>query len=328
MFDGIIERVGALVSRVQETYEFEVQPLREYFAAKHLYETSPYPSYNGEVSGDKVDRFRALVSNPYWLNVARFYGGCFNKGEILTLVQELIGISEGENLRFTSQPRGVAMMLLSDWVFSQYQPAVKQVLAFITKYPEFRQLLANAEHGASIWSGLPDRSGRHELLDVLWDRLVQSRHQDEQFALANAIAANSSKDEVVAKWLALGSVPAEIDWLRVGNMLNVYSHLKLNQIGESLSYLTEYGIRLVVAAMRFDLISNKEDEGLARQAILYYNPVPIYHSNLVPSNSLEWLAAITGIYQYGLALNDESGLPLHEVIRRQWEDLHHYLTIA
>jgi hypothetical protein len=42
LFNGIVERVGALVSRVQETYEFEVQPLREYFAARHLYDTAPY----------------------------------------------------------------------------------------------------------------------------------------------------------------------------------------------------------------------------------------------------------------------------------------------
>jgi hypothetical protein len=33
------ERVCALVSRVQGTFEFEVQPLREYFCAKYLYKS-------------------------------------------------------------------------------------------------------------------------------------------------------------------------------------------------------------------------------------------------------------------------------------------------
>ena len=42
LFTGMVERVVALVSRVQGTYEFEVQPLREYFAARFLYETAPY----------------------------------------------------------------------------------------------------------------------------------------------------------------------------------------------------------------------------------------------------------------------------------------------
>ena len=37
LFAGMVERVVALVSRVEGTFEFEVQPLREYFAACHLY---------------------------------------------------------------------------------------------------------------------------------------------------------------------------------------------------------------------------------------------------------------------------------------------------
>jgi hypothetical protein len=41
LFTGIMERVVALVSRVEGTVEFEVQPLREYFAACHLYYTPP-----------------------------------------------------------------------------------------------------------------------------------------------------------------------------------------------------------------------------------------------------------------------------------------------
>jgi len=42
LFTGMVERVVAIVSRIQGTFEFEVQPLREYFAARHLYETAPY----------------------------------------------------------------------------------------------------------------------------------------------------------------------------------------------------------------------------------------------------------------------------------------------
>ncbi|MGJ4947804.1 NACHT domain-containing protein [Bradyrhizobium sp. HKCCYLS20291] len=145
LFSGIVERVGALVSRVQDTYEFEVQPLREYFAARYLYETAPYPINENDTPGDKFERFRALVCNPYWLNVARFYGGCFNKGEILTLVHELVDLSSSPRYALTSHIRSVSLMLLGDWVFSQYQPAVKQVVAFIAEYPRIRQLLATLD---------------------------------------------------------------------------------------------------------------------------------------------------------------------------------------
>lgn len=59
LFTGMVERVVALVSRVQGTFEFEVQPLREYFAARHLYETAPYSPPGRERSGTKPERFEA-----------------------------------------------------------------------------------------------------------------------------------------------------------------------------------------------------------------------------------------------------------------------------
>ena len=81
-FTGMVERVGVLVSRVQGTFEFEVQPLREYFAARHLYETAPHSPTGRERSGTKPERFEVIVRNFYWLNVTRFYGGCFSRGEL------------------------------------------------------------------------------------------------------------------------------------------------------------------------------------------------------------------------------------------------------
>jgi hypothetical protein len=61
LFTGVIERVVALVSRVQGTYEFEVQPLREYFTARFLHETAPYSPTGNEKSGTRPDRFDAIA---------------------------------------------------------------------------------------------------------------------------------------------------------------------------------------------------------------------------------------------------------------------------
>jgi len=41
VFGATLERIFMIVSRVEGTYEFEVQPLREYFAARFLYDTAP-----------------------------------------------------------------------------------------------------------------------------------------------------------------------------------------------------------------------------------------------------------------------------------------------
>jgi len=41
VFSAMLARVVMIVPRVQGTYEFEIQPLREYFAARFLYDTAP-----------------------------------------------------------------------------------------------------------------------------------------------------------------------------------------------------------------------------------------------------------------------------------------------
>ena len=93
----MVERVVAIVSRVQGTYEFDVQTLREYFAARHLYQTAPYsPATGGERRGTISDRWRALSRNYYWLNVARFYAGCYSEGELPSLIDDLRDLSDDE----------------------------------------------------------------------------------------------------------------------------------------------------------------------------------------------------------------------------------------
>jgi len=99
LFTGMTERVVALVSRVQGTFEFEVQPLREYFAARYLYETAPYSPPGGEQPGTKPERFDALARNFYWLNVTRFYCGCYSHGELASLADGLIHLSEIDGLK-------------------------------------------------------------------------------------------------------------------------------------------------------------------------------------------------------------------------------------
>jgi uncharacterized protein YheU (UPF0270 family) len=102
LFTGMVERVVALVSRVEGTLEFEVQPLREYFAACHLYYTAPQSSPGKEKPGSKPDRFDAIARNFYWLNVARFYAGCYSKGELPSLVERLQDLRNEEGFRSTS----------------------------------------------------------------------------------------------------------------------------------------------------------------------------------------------------------------------------------
>lgn len=120
LFTGMAERVFVLVSRVEGTYEFEVQPLREYFAAKHLYTTAAYSPPGSERQGTRPDIFDALSRDFYWLNVTRFFAGCHNKGELPSLVDRLEELAREDGYSYTSHPQTLAATLLSDWVFAQH----------------------------------------------------------------------------------------------------------------------------------------------------------------------------------------------------------------
>ena len=64
LFSGMVERVVAIVSRVQGTYEFDVQTLREYFAARYLYETAPYsPRVMNAGEPDRTDGALSLETS-------------------------------------------------------------------------------------------------------------------------------------------------------------------------------------------------------------------------------------------------------------------------
>ena len=62
LFSGVVDRVVALVSRIEGTYEFEVQPMREYFAARYLYDTAPYSPPGDEKAGNATRTFRSACS--------------------------------------------------------------------------------------------------------------------------------------------------------------------------------------------------------------------------------------------------------------------------
>ncbi len=61
LFTGVLERVVVLVQRIEGFYEFEVQPIREFFCALHLYETSVAAvGVRQEARGTRGERRRHL----------------------------------------------------------------------------------------------------------------------------------------------------------------------------------------------------------------------------------------------------------------------------
>ena len=223
LFTGMVERIVFLVSRVEGTLEFEVQPLREYFVARHLYVTAPYSPTGAEQKGTKPDRFDTIAPNPYWLNVTRFFSGCFCKGELACLIHRLPVLSDDDRYEFTSHARRLTTMLLADWVFSQDQRCTRDAVALVLGGDSLRNPVAKRRREYLTFSEetsiLPAGCGRDELVQSCFEhfrrlpvddyaaelsRIVQFNAPDEERDHFWRVEVKSCRSRDLMRWLCYG----------------------------------------------------------------------------------------------------------------------------
>jgi hypothetical protein len=241
LVSGTVDRIVFLVSRVEGTFEFEVQPLREYFAAQYLYETAPYSPPGTPVPGTKPDRFDAMVKNPYWLNAVRFFSGFYSKGELASLAQRLRHMAETEPFVFLTYPRKLAVLLLGDWVFSQDQRATRDVVDVVLSGPLLSPTLNRQRNPDGAWDddelALSEGCGRQEIVAAAW-KLIYDRPKADLLADAcEVVAENDDPADIAAKWKSLKATwrqPSLAYWLRAGVLLRALPKLTEAEIGEVL----------------------------------------------------------------------------------------------
>ncbi|NKX92163.1 large ATP-binding protein [Sanguibacter hominis ATCC BAA-789] len=165
LFEGASDRLWALTSKVDGTYEFEVLSLREYFAARFLYHNA------GEDNPDfdTTTVLRELMRRPYWLNTARFYGGNAKGNGIYPLTA---GIED--ELAHTTSPASylAAWALLTDGVFLRRPREARKILTALCSDTGIRLLLSALDRRDIIalpeLPDLPDQDGP----DPTWVRLT------------------------------------------------------------------------------------------------------------------------------------------------------------
>lgn len=232
LFTVVKERVCALASRVQGTFEFEVQPLREYFCAKHLYNTSPYSPAGREKRGTKPDRFDALARNYYWQNVLRFFAGCFDRGELPMLIMKLRELENDKFYKYTNYPRFITSQLLSDWVFSQYPKLMTEVLSIILNGINigaiYNQYQLSFKQEILV---LPKGSGREFIAKESFNELKKFPSFDYALELIGII--NNNRNDVIETLLShakhLGAEELNT-WLTYGLHLGVYHKMDKNDL--------------------------------------------------------------------------------------------------
>lgn len=323
LFTGMVERVVALVSRTEGTFEFEVQPLREYFAARYLYDTAPYSPPGSEKRGTKPDRFDALARNFYWTNVTRFYSGCFSKGELPALVERLQELAKEEAFRYTSHPRMLAATLLGDWVFTQNPKSVKEVVELLLDGIGLRYLLA-AGYGRrrrSLYNplALPPRCGREDVVARCFELLRDDPAPDYATELIELAKANAgSVDELVELWAtSLKETPSQSQsWLKFGVDLGVLSRIGTERLKNLLGGLTTLRPSHLYRARRLDILESSE-EWFQTAVVGILNRELIAHPQRRIESALDALAHALDPHRYALAFVERGPVPLAQLIERR-----------
>lgn len=217
LFEAVSDRMWALTSKEENTFEFEVVSLREYFAAKFLYESAG----EGNRQFDRLDVFRELLRRSYWFNTARFYAGNAPRSDIYVLEA---GIEEELESNRSKQVLVTAWTLLTDGVFNS-RPTI--ATSIVNKLTDSRgiNLLLEALEEKEIFP-LPEESHTEEA----WSRLTSEISQDPKSTL------NLSRIRILRELLGLedrfyewwsdqlrnfASTPIQNDWLYLGSVFEI-----------------------------------------------------------------------------------------------------------
>jgi hypothetical protein len=325
LFAGMVERVVAIVSRVEGTFEFEVQPLREYFAACHLYYTAPQSSPGKEKTGSKPDRFDAISRNFYWLNVTRFYAGCYSKGELPSLVERLSELKSEDGFRETSYPRILSATLLTDWVFTQNPKSVQQLADLILEGVGFRYLVEEtntARRRASSTNGivLPPKCGREELLHRGFVILRNNPPQDFQNDVIAVLRSHKeSASDLASKWIeyykASRNHEDRMHWISCGSQLGLLSDMPLLELKELIgsSFSTGYLVYVMLSERRLDYLESSEE--LFEESVFYILDRLNFGTNQSKAESaFDLLNTALDPHRYALALRNKHPVALGRIV--------------
>lgn len=270
IFGTMLARVVMIVPRIQGTYEFEVQPLREYFAGRYLYDTASYSPPGKEKKGTKPDRFDAIARNFYWLNVVRFFCGCFSKGEHLDLADRVRELIADPILGQSKHSVTLAAMLLSDWVFAQSPKAVKQITDALGTADGLRRLAAPGQRYLSNdVIHIPARSGGGDIFLTSFNALEAAQLQlDQRQRLAAIVTTHGTDEEINRRWWSSALAASDVvAWAQIGSLVGALQRVDRVNL---LKRVEGTGIAKIMSSLsfagRFDCILTSE----ANASLLWY----------------------------------------------------------
>ena len=229
LFTAVTDRVWALTSKVQGTFEFDVQPLREYFAARFLNEFA-----GADDRGfDSSTVLRHLVRRAYWLNTSRFYAGFAKPNELAGLVEGLVEeFEEGARPR---QARLASWTLLADGVFSA-RPRTQRSATQLFEDDLSIRLLAHAMASDPEMPALASDRGGQQFVELLQTQLANEPESSLTHERVSILTRLQDRQAFDAWWqchlLGAAGGPQQVAWLRLGSAVHAASRLVSGDLGK------------------------------------------------------------------------------------------------
>lgn len=192
---GMVDRLVMLVSRVEGTFEFEVQPLREYFAAVYLKDTIPY-SRAGDpaLPGTLPERILAMTKRPYWMNVTRFLAGLLSREELYAVVDAFEELLSDNDWSAASSVRNAISGLLGDGVFRHNSRAMEKMMTMLINAPGAGPAVWFSTIG-STWAPTYPPHVQSAIVEYLATALDECSSREELAGIAGVAVANTSVQE-------------------------------------------------------------------------------------------------------------------------------------
>ena len=232
LYSAITSRVLCLVER-DDAFEFEVQSLREYFAAWYIFQNLP-PKGNGNSRDDGLD---ALLERPYWANVCRFFIGMLSDGEVRALRDNFRVVDK----RVSPLPiiRSMAATILNDRTYEGHTDStIRDAVNMVLDGPG----VLLAEDGLFDGGGAPlrlgERAGRSQAVAHLKERLEGNESSVRRDAIASCLRGHAIPEDDLASWW-WSQFDLSPDWFESASILGIFNALGGVQVSHLRSLISK-----------------------------------------------------------------------------------------
>lgn len=262
LFKASADRFWALTSKEGETYEFAVQPVREYFAARYL------AKYAGMLSEPvlKGDLLAHLAQRSYWLNTTLFFAGFADPNEIGGLV---MGLEEAlEDGRHPLQVRVALWALLRDGIFSRVSRTQRKAVGLLTD--DLSLCLVSPASHPDQFSALPEELGASELAVALNEHVRKNylTFGTRARRAARLLAESAPADKHLAHWINSSLESSEADEEALLDVGAAHPGVRLTPARvDALALQTPQSRRAALAMSVVPVVGSAQDAALLRSVL-------------------------------------------------------------